>query len=589
MNPDGGGDGGSALTWDRVRTWRAAPLETAGNDLRSGADGLLRLADELAAMGTPAQWSGDAAQAAGKKRQVLTDLLEDVVTEVSAARRAMYESSDGVRTVEQAVRIAEGFATSMGLSISADGVVTDIVGASMVLPSQAEAAAVRSARQQLVDECVYLIGQALTKAQAADADLTGLLSAITSGKLAALDAFTLDAAAKDGDAYGALHLQPPGGPDGKGDTGQNAAWWNALNPQEKDRVLAEYPEWIGNRDGVDFTYRDKANQALLPKYKADVQARIDAIEAEGASLRPNDPADATRIQQLSDEYHQLQDKKASLDTLEQTMKKPDRHLLGLDLSHTRAQAVISVGDVSTADHVAVFTPGLTSTVQGIDGYDTNMADLRDRTASTLRHHYSTDSVATVTWLGYQAPQLDTVLTDNSVASSNAAQSGGRDLSEFYRGVDASRTAAGGTAPDLTALGHSYGSTTTGYALRENTGVDRAAFFGSPGISVDRADQLHIPSGTAFYEEARFDPVADLSRFGTDPSSMYGMNQMWTGTATAPDGASLGEVKDAHLDPVTGHTSYLQDQSTSQYNLAAVVAGHPEDAIPNPEPDPFLHQ
>jgi hypothetical protein len=55
--------------------------------------------------------------------------------------------------------------------------------------------------------------------------------------------------------------------------------------------------------------------------------------------------------------------------------------------------------------------------------------------------------------------------------------------------------------------------------------------------------------------------------------MHGVTNLSTGAATAPDGAPLLASHD--------HSEYLNAQTTSQYNLAAVVAGHPEDAIPAP--------
>ena len=69
--------------------------------------------------------------------------------------------------------------------------------------------------------------------------------------------------------------------------------------------------------------------------------------------------------------------------------------------------------------------------------------------------------------------------------------GGADLARFYEGIDASRRAD----PHLTALGHSYGSLTTGYALQQAHGVDDAVLFGSPGLGTDHVDDLHVPPAT----------------------------------------------------------------------------------------------
>src|SRR5437588_8085249 len=69
-------------------------------------------------------------------------------------------------------------------------------------------------------------------------------------------------------------------------------------------------------------------------------------------------------------------KLASLDTIRATMALGNRQLLTLDTSGRRVQAAVAVGNVDTAEHVAVFTPGFTSTVDGsLKGYDQGMQDL----------------------------------------------------------------------------------------------------------------------------------------------------------------------------------------------------------------------
>jgi hypothetical protein len=201
------------------------------------------------------------------------------------------------------------------------------------------------------------------------------------------------------------------------------------------------------------------------------------------------------------------------------------------------------------------------------GYDSSMAQLRARTEDELFRRGDGGTVATVTWLDYQAPQWGTTFAGDSVALSGSAEDGGRDLAAFFTGLSSSRL----QDPDLTALGHSYGSTTTGYSLQhEGTGVDRAVFFGSPGLGTSDLDDLHLPQGGAYYAEAKWDPVGDLGRFGADPTGLDGMGHLETGDASSPDGRSW--------QGVTGHSDYLQDGSTSQYSMAQVVGGHPQDTI-----------
>jgi hypothetical protein len=173
----------------------------------------------------------------------------------------------------------------------------------------------------------------------------------------------------------------------------------------------------------------------------------------------------------------------------------------------------------------------------------------------------------VAWLGYDIPQTDTFTDpDRSVLLPTAAQAGGHDLARFLDGVGAARP---GDDPHLTALGHSYGSTTTGYALQQATGVDDAVLFGSPGLSVDDPAQLAVPPGHLSLLEARGDPVADVGAFGGDANRQPGVTELSTDESRV-DGRRLHESD--------GHSDYLTPRTTSQYNIAATVAGLPENRV-----------
>ena len=154
----------------------------------------------------------------------------------------------------------------------------------------------------------------------------------------------------------------------------------------------------------------------------------------------------------------------------------------------------------------------------------------------------------------------------SVGTADAARRGGADLARFYDGIDAARR----TDPHLTALGHSYGSLTTGYALQQAHGVDDAVLFGSPGIGTDDLGELRVPAGHTGVVEAPWDPVADLGWFGDDPNRLDGVTGLSARVATLPDGTTAaGSVL---------HAQYLTAGTTSQHNIAATVAGLPDQRI-----------
>jgi hypothetical protein len=244
----------------------------------------------------------------------------------------------------------------------------------------------------------------------------------------------------------------------------------------------------------------------------------------------------------------------------------DRRLLLLDLDRARPRAAVATGDVDTADHVAVLTPGFGNTVgDDLPGVVDTAGALRDRSAAVLdRAGRDRESVAAVAWLGYDVPGGPL-----NVGTADAARRGGADLAHFYDGIDAARR----TDPHLSALGHSYGSLTTGYALQQAHGVDDVVLFGSPGMGTDDVGDLHVPAGHTGVVEAPWDPVADLGWFGDDPNRLDGVTGLSARAAILPDGATAaGSVL---------HAQYLTPGTTSQYNIAATVAGLPDQRILDP--------
>lgn len=342
----------------------------------------------------------------------------------------------------------------------------------------------------------------------------------------------------------------PAGPPSNGSPAANATWWNELTPAQQAAVLAQHPEWVGNLDGIPGSVRDEANRALLPVYRDLLQQQLDEAVARGDD-------DAAEI---------LQNKIDGLDKIEDVLALsdeggPQRQLLVLDITgEKQLKAAVAIGDVDTADNIAVFTPGLTTTVEdSLAGYDTDMLELYNK----MGQH--SDSNATVSYLGYEAPQLDGSVADlgldgssGSVASDDLAQAGADDLAGFYNGLDAMR----GDDANITALGHSYGSLTTSLALQQGTGVDNAVFFGSPGLGLDSLSDLGLGDGHAYYTEAGDDYVGDFGSFDGDPSDIDGITHL--SSEESPFGAES-----------RGHSDYLDNDSTSQYNMAVIATGHPE--------------
>ncbi|MGH3518433.1 MAG: alpha/beta hydrolase [Haloechinothrix sp.] len=480
---------------------------------------------------------------------------------MSASRSALMQAADAVIGLERGVEEAEVLARAHGFAIGQDGLVNDVAPPQNVPADQADE--IQRERERIKAELVDRVEQILRRANDIDNDLAGVLGKVINGEINDGGATDLASAAAAGAGQGGLSVLEP--PPGKGTPGDNAGWWDTLSDAEKKQIIEKHPEWIGNRDGVPFGARDEANRSLLVTEKARLQEEARRLQAD-----LDDNTFGGLFTNADARLDQVREKLDAITAIEKTLAQPgERQLLLLDTSNERAEAAIANGNVDTADHVAVFTPGLTSNVpDSMVNYDNDMDQLQFRSEDELSRYGKDPSVATVTWIGYQAPQWsETIIDENSVTDDYAAKKGAEKLAPFLQGIDTARD----TDAHLTALGHSYGSTTTGLALRQNTGVDEAVFFGSPGLGTDDLDDLKVPDGHSTYIEAKWDGVGDLGRFGFDPSHLEGMQHGSSAEARHP-------VTDRPLAGVTGHSAYLQDGSTSQYNMSVVVGGMPDKMV-----------
>jgi hypothetical protein len=528
----------------QVRRWSAAGLDAVAVRLQATGRALATIGEALERARPPDAWRGAAADAARTGHERVATLLRMLAADVVTVQAGARAASDAVDGIQAALAQAHDLADANGFTIAVDGTVADTA---LSEPGTADT------RPAVQAEIVDRVEQVLRASAVLDADLAVLLMAV--------------AQAGSTGSPAAIGVATP--PDGT--PADSAGWWSALSPAAQRMVVAEHPEWVGNRDGIPSAVRDEANRALLDGQVArldvdlrSVRARYDALTAPGpASLEAVWLAERNELLGRLDELHR---RRQVLDAVRATISGSDRRLLLLDLDRTRPRAAVAAGDVDAAEHVAVLTPGFGNTVRGdlTDTADTADA-LRARSLAALdgagRHG---ESVAAVAWLGYDVP-----VELLGVGTPDAARAGGADLARFYEGVDASRR----TDPHLTALGHSYGSLTTGYALQQAVGVDDAVLFGSPGIGTDHVEALHVPAGHTGVVEASWDPVADLGWFGDDPNRLDGVTGLSARAATLPDGtASVGSVL---------HAQYLTPGSTSQYNIAATVAGLPEQRILDP--------
>jgi hypothetical protein len=153
-----------------------------------------------------------------------------------------------------------------------------------------------------------------------------------------------------------------------------------------------------------------------------------------------------------------------------------------------------------AEHVVILVPGT-----GADLAGTQRHVARARTLLIAAQQADPSStVAVIHALPFDMPDdvVASPLSANCACNPHKAAVGATELTRFVAGLDLE-------GADVTVIGYSYGSTVVGKALADEGlagHVDRALFVGSPGVGVDRAEDLNLPPGSVFAAQARGDVI-----------------------------------------------------------------------------------
>jgi hypothetical protein len=534
-----------------VKRWNGEQLEQVAATIRQRLKVLVFSGDEFTrAMPVPG-WTGAAAEAAAAQHKTLTTWLDQAAGGVAVVAKALSQAADAIPAMQRAIIDAEELGRKYGFRVGDDGRVIDLY-AGRPAPPELHPEDRARARQEVADG----ITQALRTADDIDNDLTSVFQRAQRGDFGTPSS-TVTAAAAAATTDPGLTLPPP---PPHATPAQNAGWWASLSPAGQAILEHDHPGWLGNLDGLPATIRSAANMTRLPAERAALHTQL------ATALAKADQSAAATIQAKID----------SLNAIETAMRQGNHQLLTLDTSEDRVKAAVAYGNVDTAEHVAVFTPGFTTTVNSdLKEYDQDIKSLQQRAEGISFRYGDHGSVAAVTWFGYETPQWSGALDPaTSVANDEAAKVGAAKLDGFLNGIGASHDAHGQPL-HLTALGHSYGSLTTGIALQQQTPVHDAVVFGSPGLDAHQRSDLHVPQSHMYTEWATGDliPLADKD-FDTSPypamswpSTIKDVDQLSTGNAVSVDGQQL------HASYL--HGQYLNPGTTSAYNMAVIIAGRPD--------------
>lgn len=350
-----------------------------------------------------------------------------------------------------------------------------------------------------------------------------------------------------------------------------AQWWKALSEADKQWLVDHHPEAIGNCDGVEFSWRHKANVARIDLLLRSAEAELERLRLQGAE---DDWASLTQDSPFNVQQGRVNDLRKLHEAFLSSRANPRYSLLTLDVSGHRVKAAVGIGNVDKADHVSIFVPGMGTRVDSsFDHYVGDSKNILDQMNRELRESASPQSSASVAWLGYDAPGAFGEDNFMSVGGTKLAHAGADRLTAFTEGMESTHRLHGDRDSHVTVIGHSYGSTTTGFAAAQvKPGViDDIVLFGSPGSGVQSVEEYNITSGVPY--AIGVDPSQDWVQdsgpdgsFGKDPMKMEGFHHLDNYSPSPGDPNAWSKIARHGTDV------YLHENSRSLRDIARVATG-----------------
>lgn len=549
------------VIFNDLLSWSGTNLYEAGDALIAASHKYEQVNTDLKKDGLGDGLSGQTFEAEAKARRILADDAEDLWTGLSKAGNDLKDSSGTVNSIREAAYDLKRRAEEQDLTVSADGQI-----------SSATASGAGGGYQLEMD---HLMDQAR--------DTVTFISSVYD-EIAALD----DTA--NGPSPEVVnHGERP--PNPKWTPSQVNDWWTSLTDAQRQNIINKHPAWIGNLDGIPSNDRYQANLIWLPIIKAEIDQKVRDFDQPttrsnngggGATwTNPEYQALLQRQRDVNSLYNMFLDgdgKPKVLDDKGKPAAVDGRTLLVLDNSGDHFRAAVASGDVDNAAHIVVSTPGMDSTVDnGLAKNNGDPAKYVNGTENIMKESglgWSTaknkgqETVAGVTWLGYDAP------TAGNVWHSTEAQEGGKKLASFYEGLQETHQGD----PHLMAAGHSYGSLVNGYALQNSSSspVDDFSVWGSPGVGTTDASDLHMLPDHMFSTTAGNDVIARSGYYG----GTTGFDSDFTALSTASHDANGAH---GHLAGNSGHSGYIPSEdpndtkhpprmSTSVHNQGRILRG-----------------
>ena len=503
----------TAPTLSEVAGWDVPLLRGAVWTLDSVAGALPAWRARVEAVGRSLEdadcWYGPAAQSAGAA-------LVEVSTVATAVTRALGESLEHLQRLLAEAETAQALAEQTLVAAAAVPVLLDgdgrLVGPLPLDPGTGLAAEDVSGALRAEALAADALAAAHMAARAASEAADALAGLGTGGVLAPAtfdDLSWLVTVAGSGVAVPC----PPTGED----AAEVATWWASLSTAGRTAAIHGDADRVGQLEGLPAWARDQANRLVLDRVLADPSSAghdVAVSVARELEDRAGEPAQLLRFE-------------------------PAEELVAL-----------AVGDLDTADHVALLVPGTGSDpVEDVDDLADDAASIGD----AARAAAPAAAVATIAWMGYRPPS-----NLAKAPSAHYSDPGGRALAATLDGLTAARAGTPGGRPHTTLIGHSYGTLVIDRAADEPgpLAAEDVVLLGSPGMD-NRASELEVER--VYEASAPADPITWAEFHG---------EQTWED--------SFGAIE-LPTDPVMMHWEYYDEWFPTRAAIGEVVAGVREPA------------
>ncbi|MFD7591082.1 alpha/beta hydrolase [Kitasatospora sp. NPDC059811] len=530
---------------DAAKAWRALSngAQAADSRHRNQVNGPLRKGN----------WEGEDAQKAFYTLGRTEQILEIVRVESAAVALTLDTVADRMYQAQTNLKNAVHRVEEWGLTVGADGIV-NLPALSKGEQNDPEARS-NPERKALADLCTQAqgrINKALADAKEASDKGDHALGRLDADILTRPRTFgsTAETATDVKNVAKDLGLADPYVPDNK-DPQKSADWWKSLTPEQQSSYLALYPDKVGQLDGLPSAVRDEANRLALDQ-------ELDGLRSGTARGSGIDEGEWNiREQNLMKLKEQLDQHDSAVGDKQLFLLSCDSKSYGGD-----GKAVIAMGNPDTADHTAVLVPGTGTTIAGTGGQLERVNSMQE--AAKEESKGTNQKVSVISWLGYDAPEIPVVQEANfGVVGTTRAEDGAAALRQFTQGTRVAQDGVGNHS-HLSVFSHSYGTTLVGAAAAggQGLGADDIVAVASPGMTVQRADQLHIDPNHFWTGRAADDniKIATGLILGDDP-----MN--------TPFGGQNFQVD------TSGHSGYWDAGSKSLDNQGRIIVGKPPATVP----------